>query len=375
MINNKINPSDTCFEAIDVRKKVWTLCSQTIQEKKKWLCSLEKYFKENMDSFCGVNNEEKKLQANSTAMFSDKLMNNTKKMFIIPRESNKCNEEWNYEQNGTDWECTCSEGLNQSPVNLPSPSVAEASHIKPLFIYDVIEPVTKESSVDGILRENETLKIFNKEGMLRIVSSKFGRIVLADGGVFNAEEIVFHTPAEHMINGKRFDMEIQIIHYGVSKGDIAKQVVLSFLFYMKPGVFNDFLDKIDVYNLPNEIDKFKDLYSTLNIPSIFYSSVYRNPYYDTDKIPMKDFSFYSYDGSLTFPPCTERTTVIVAGEPLPISHTFVELFKEALRKPEFFGVDGKLHQGDEKPKLNSRNVQPLNGRKISFYQSQIHGLD
>ena len=90
---------------------------------------------------------------------------------------------------------------------------------------------------------------------------------------------------------------------------------------------------------------------------------------------MKDFSFYQYEGSLTSPPCTERTTVIVAAEPLPLSHTFVELFKEALRKPEYFGIDGKLYNAEDSPKLNSRNVQPLNGRKVTYYQSEIQGVN
>ena len=111
------------------------------------------------------------------------------------------------------------------------------------------------------------------------------------------------------------------------------------------------------------------------MPSIFYSNVNKDNYFGSEQIPMKDFSFYMYDGSLSSPPCTERTTVIVAAEPLPISNTFVELFKEALRRPEYFGIDGKIHNADDVTKLNARNVQPLNGRKIQFYQSAIQGIN
>ena len=49
-----------------------------------------------------------------------------------------------------------------------------------------------------------------------------GKIVTLDGAIYVAEEIVFHTPSEHTIQGKRFPLEVQIIHYGQSKGDIAK---------------------------------------------------------------------------------------------------------------------------------------------------------
>lgn len=376
MINSKVSPSDSCLDIIDNKLWTWTLCAQDIELKKKWLCSFEKLLKEKLDPICGVidiHAENPKVN-NNTNLYGNST-NPIKKMFIIPKESPKCNANWNYKNHGSDWECICSEGINQSPINLPKPNRRMITKLKPLFLYDIIQPIAKENSIDGIMKENEPIKIFNKDGLLRIMHSNLGKIVLPDGSVYHGEEIIFHTPAEHMINGKKYDMEIQVVHYGVSKGDIAKQVVLSFLFYVKPGVFNEFLDKIDVYNLPNEIDQFKDLSVILNIPTIFYSSAHKDIYYDNEQIPMKDFSFYQYQGSLTSPPCTERTTVIVAAEPLPISNTFVELFREALRKPEYFGIDGKLYNAEDAPKLNNRNVQPLNGRKIEFYQSQIPGAN
>lgn len=30
-----------------------------------------------------------------------------------------CNEEWNYNNLGTDWQCRCFDGMNQSPLDLP----------------------------------------------------------------------------------------------------------------------------------------------------------------------------------------------------------------------------------------------------------------
>jgi len=375
IINSQVSSSDTCLDVIDNKGWVWNLCAAEIDLKKKWLCSLEKFLKQTMDPICGV----VKINNGIFHKTNSSLFTNTtkpiKQMFIIPKESPRCNHNWNYQKNGSDWECICSEGLNQSPINLPKPNRKMISKLKPMFLYDMIQPIAKENSIDGIMKENEPIKIFNKDGLLRIMHSNLGKIVLSDGGVYHGEEIVFHTPAEHMINGKRFDMEIQVIHYGVSKGDIAKQVVVSFLFYVKPGVFNEFLDKIDIYNLPNEIDQFRDLTASLNLPKIFYSNINKDAYYENEQTPMKDFSFYQYEGSLTSPPCTERTTVIVAAEPLPLSHTFVELFKEALRKPEYFGIDGKLYNAEDSPKLNSRNVQPLNGRKVTYYQSEIQGVN
>lgn len=372
IINTKVYAGDSCLDVIDSRLWRWTLCASSIAEKKKWLCSLEKSLKQKLDPICGiVDMNAPVLKADNSTDVYGNATNPIKKMFIIPKESPNCNANWNYKNQGSDWECICAEGITQSPINLPRPNRRMITKMKPLFLYDVIQPISKDNSIDGVMRENEPIKIFNRDGQLKIMHSNLGKIVQPDGSVYHGEEIIFHTPAEHTINGKKFDMEIQVVHYGVSKGDIAKQVTVSFLFYVKPGVFNEFLDKIDVYNLPNEIDQFKDLTAALNVPTIFYSNAHQDSFFENEQIPMKDFSFYQYPGSLTSPPCTERTTVIVAAEPLPISNTFVELFREALRKPEYFGIDGKLYNAEDAPKLNNRNVQPLNGRKIEYYQSQV----
>ena len=60
--------------------------------------------------------------------------------------------------------------------------------------------------------------------------------VLMDGGVYNAQELSIHTPSEHTINGEKFDVELQIVHYGQTIGDTAKQVIVSFLFKKSPGI-------------------------------------------------------------------------------------------------------------------------------------------
>jgi len=115
-----------------------------------------------------------------------------------------------------------------------------------------------------------------------------GKATTIDGAVYIAEEIVFHTPAEHTINGKVYDMEVQIVHYGVTKGDIAKQLILSFLIEKKAGVYNQFFDDLDVFNLPDSINKKKNLMNNLFIPKLFFRS-------DKGDMPMmKPFSFYTY---------------------------------------------------------------------------------
>ena len=89
------------------------------------------------------------------------------------------------------------------------------------------------------------MRIELKENLLRILHPDFGKLITVDGAVYSAEEIVIHTPSEHTLEGKIYDMEISIIHYGVSQGDIAKQATLNFLFEKTPGSQNKFLEDID----------------------------------------------------------------------------------------------------------------------------------
>ena len=206
-------------------------------------------------------------------------------------------------------------------------------------------------------------------GYLKIVNNmkSFGKVVFTNGAVYEAKEILIHTPSEHTINGKYYDMEVQIIHYGVSKGDIDKQVSLSFLFKSKPGVLNKFFEKLDYYNLPNPIDQSKFINNELFIPHLLDLND------DDDSISMKSFSFYQYNGSLSLPPCTERTTVLVASEPIEMSSTTIALFKEALRVPDTINENGQVFLGDLEEKFSNRAIQQLNGREVEYYNHLKYG--
>jgi len=199
--------------------------------------------------------------------------------------------------------------------------------------------------------------------MLRL-KANFGKVVTPDGAVYYAEEIVFHTPAEHKINGKSFDMEVQIIHSGKSKGDIGRSLVLSFLFERTPGVYNKFIDDFDYFNLPNTESKTVDIIHDLFLGKIFLNS-------DEDEKPqMKPFSFYNYQGSLTSPPCSEDTVMYVASKPLQLSTTVLQLFSEALRIPDMRDSKGDIHVSDTLP-ISNRKLQPINGRPVFHFDHTI----
>jgi len=195
-----------------------------------------------------------------------------------------------------------------------------------------------------------------------------------DGAVYYAEEIVFHAPSEHKLEGKTYDMEVQIIHYGQTKGDIAKQIVLSFLFEKTPGAMNPFLEDFNYFDLPNPTDTSRDIDHTIFIPKILQTNYdyvdpadnSKNVENTNDFISMNPFSFFTYQGSITSPPCTEDTIMYVASEPLKIGTTALQLFQESLRIPDLMDGKGNVIVSDWIPK-SARKTQPINGRPVFHF--------
>jgi carbonic anhydrase len=324
----------------------------------KWLCSIQKYLDNTqLDGVCLPPDQRKADYIGPESVILTKRIINP--VIIIPTASRECNDKWTYESKGADWECICLDGKAQSPIDLPEKEKAVLSEEKPLFNYDVVSSKLLFSSEDGLLQSGKNLRILYDRNAIRIHHPNMGKIVQIDGAVYQAEEIVFHTPAEHTINGQKFDMEMQIIHYGVSKGDIARQAILSFIFKKKPSVYNKFIDKLDFFNLPNIIDTFRDITNDLFIPSVFYTTE------DEDIPVIRPFSFYTYNGSISSPPCTERTTVYVVADPIHLSPTIISLFKEALKRPDM--KNGDLIVPGSGDVENNRLPQPLNGRPVYLF--------
>jgi carbonic anhydrase len=294
------------------------------------------------------------------------VVNITQPLIIIPTATPDCNQNWGYQAKGSDWECICAQGTQQSPIDLPSKDDATLSPIKPILNYEVIKAGEPAESIDMINRVqdgasvDDSVKIRYHNGAIKILHPNLGKIVKIDGSVFVGEEIQFHTPAEHTIAGTKYEMEMSVIHYGYSQGDIAKQVVLSFLFKRAPGKYNRFIDSLDFYSLPNPINNYREIFNDIYIPNVLFNS-------DDDKIPvMTPFSFYTYEGSLTFPPCIERTTYYVHADPLELSSTAISLFKEALRKPDRVDEHGNIVI-DSANYENNRIIQPTGDREVFIY--------
>ena len=353
-----LNLGSKCFTLITKDNHKFTICLSNNKEALKWLCNIQKIKKLPFDRNC-----DSKITKGVKLGGSITIKTVTKPFIIIPMPSKICNQEWNYEKKGADWECDCKEGKEQSPIDLPEPKESVDSPYKPVFEYENVEPAITTSFPEEGLNPGDIMSVVYDKFTLRIKHPNFGKIITPDGGVYRAQQIVFHTPSEHTISGKRYDLEMQVIHQGISRGDIAKSVILSFLFTKKPGSYNKFFDKMDVYNLPNPLDKVREIKNSLFIPHIFFDTS------DQDMFLVQPFSFYTYQGSLTTPPCTERTVHYVASKPIPLSNTLITLLREALRPPDMMDSKGNIMLNNKIYK-NYRVNQLNYGRTIFHYDHE-----
>jgi len=341
-----------CFKVNDNLKEEWKICGNKEESLKKLYCDLSQILQVN-EAFCC----KKEFQEENYKTVIQPII-------IMPKPSRHCNDGWNYAQKGDDWECDCKEGKEQSPIDLPKIEDSIDSPISPLFHYIRVKAKAEENTIEGFIEEGQNLKIKVLGNALRIFHHNFGRVVTIDGSVYKAEEIVIHTPSEHTIDGDIYAVELQVIHYGQSKGDIAKQIILSFLFESVPGEYNKFFDRIDFFDLPNVTNNVKNLYNEIFIPEIFYTTD------ENEEINhLKKFSFYTYQGSLTFPPCTENTIVYVVSKPIPLSSTTIKLLHEAIRIPEIKDEKENIIVSDQLPE-NNRNVQNRNGRPVFHFDHE-----
>lgn len=344
-----------CITLQDYDSASYRICSEEEDVKNKWDCKIRLELNFTASSYCFNDPQD---DDENDKPITKRYINQP--IVVIPTPSRFCNADWNYRKKGADWECDCKDGSEQSPINLPIIKKAIKSPVKPLFQYEEVSAINRISTIDGQLKEKENLKMKLSENTFKIVHDSFGKVITLDKSVYRAQEIVIHVPGEHTINGKKYDMELQVIHYGVSKGDIGKQMILTFLFEKKAGIYNKFIDDLDIFNLPSILNPEVDIRANLFLPKIFYES-------DDPRMPiMPAFSFYTYQGSLTAPPCTESTIIYVASEPLYIGTTALNLFKEALRTPDMRDKRGNIIVSDWLPESN-RDIQPKNGRPVFHY--------
>ncbi|XP_060648164.1 carbonic anhydrase 3-like isoform X1 [Drosophila nasuta] len=287
---------------------------------------------------------------------------------------------WNHDQNGRDWEGLCKTGKSQSPIELSKRS-SEHKRLPNLNFQNYFEHFGKPS----------VLKNTGYSCSFKIGKTRFSENLEVSGadlkGTYIAEELHFHwgsmvsKGAEHIINGRRYDVEIHVVHrrsiYNTMQEAILHPdglAVLAIMIripdYRESGNYTDARHRDIHRNLttlgdlaphshkrfliaPPSIEEFLRLLIRIRE---YHSTTLVHPAVTVGIIlkKLEIHNFYSYHGSLTTPDCQESVHWIVFREPLivklnPIFNIFL------------------LRNVDRKNVLNNFRVsQPIYNRKIIY---------
>jgi carbonic anhydrase len=168
------------------------------------------------------------------------------------------------------------------------------------------------------------LRIVNTGHTAQVDLPTGGKLQL-NGESFDLVQLHFHAPAEHMIGGKRYDMEVHLVH----KDNKGKLAVIGIM--VEEGRENAGLSPL-----------------WRHLPAASGQSVTPDGVtFDPSALFPKNLSHYELSGSLTTPPYTEGVQWLVLATPVQFSAAQIARFKGLFP-------------------ANARPVQPANHRPVVF---------
>jgi carbonic anhydrase len=183
----------------------------------------------------------------------------------------------------------CVSGHHQSPIDIRNPQRADLPPIQ--FDY-------KPSPLD-IIDNGHTIMINYAPGSFMSVG----------GRKYELKQFHFHRPSEEQINGKAYEMTVHLVHAD-RQGKLAVVAVL-----LQQGEDNPLVREL-WSDLPKEKDKEEHFNNIqINVASLLPA----------------DHGYYTFDGSLTTPPCSEGVTWYVLKHPVTITATEIERFSKLYR--------------------------------------------
>ncbi|KMS97056.1 hypothetical protein BVRB_7g179170 [Beta vulgaris subsp. vulgaris] len=213
---------------------------------------------------------------------------------------------------------TCSTGEMQSPIDL----------------LDARVKVTPRSAEINRLYRPTRAMLRNRGHDIELEWEDDSSRIQINGTEYILRQSHWHSPSEHTINGKRYDMELHMVHQSRDN----QTAVIGLLY--KIGKPNHFLSK-----LMNNIRLISETTLELDVGII-------NP----SRIKMGGRKYYRYLGSLTTPPCTEGVIWTLNTQIGTVSEEQVSLLREA------------VHDHAEE---NARPLQRTNGRNMRLYAHMI----
>jgi carbonic anhydrase len=209
----------------------------------------------------------------------------------------------------------CRAGKKQSPIDLTGAVAVNES---------VLQRRSDETAL-SVTQRADTMDLVDNGHTIQVTHNAPVSLVAGDT-VYELVQYHFHAPSEHTIEGRHSPLEIHFVHQSAA-GTLAVIGVL-----VEQGEHEVLLDPV-IASLPDGPGDTRHLEGMDLDPDEFHP------------IPQH---FYSYEGSLTTPPCTEGVQWIVLAETRQIS------------EEQLSALVAHLHD-------NNRPVQPLGDRTVSIF--------
>ena len=132
----------TCLVINDVERKTFKICGLEEKVVTLWYCQMKTLLNESDDQICTKIGEDKTKTIIKTVEITQPIV-------LVPIASRHCNERWNYQNFGDDWECDCSEGKEQSPIDIPAITNTIETEVSPLFRYKAVKASDSLDTLDG----------------------------------------------------------------------------------------------------------------------------------------------------------------------------------------------------------------------------------
>jgi carbonic anhydrase len=199
----------------------------------------------------------------------------------------------------------CSQGHQQSPIDIRGARLNKA--LQPIEFHYIAGPVKLEN-----------------DGHTVVVHVDPGSYIVAGGVRYDLVGFDFHHPAEESVKGKLTDMDVHIVH----KSADGKLAIIAVRLVEDLSNPNALLATLwpHLPTTPGATDSVTDMVSPAGLlPS--------------------DRGYWTYEGSLTTPPCTEGVRWFVYEQPVPLSRGQLRAFAALF-------------------KVNTRPLQDPHGRRI-----------
>ncbi|XP_067649509.1 carbonic anhydrase 2-like isoform X2 [Haliotis asinina] len=227
----------------------------------------------------------------------------------------------------------CCDGSNQSPININTQD-AKCAKLDPI---QYLPKYRKEISGSLKINGHGASLAFFKNNLLMTKNIPFS------DAQYVLHSIHFHSPSEHLVDGKRFDGELHLVHYNKRYGSVGASVGKEDGLAVV-GVFLEVAGESE----DNAFNRFVDGVAKLK------GDEAENVSLDPRELLLMTDDYYTYKGSLTTPPCSESVRWVVMD--LPVLTTTDRL--KVLKKVPVSGGDPLSVD------TNVRPAQPVNGRPI-----------